>query len=97
MATDNPSDPGHEESPENLAESRHHNHEETAKHAKRCCRPDGPIEVTLAARAPRDTEHAELNSLIRLQVEATSFSVYQAFMDRLVQPPSSEGALGRVG
>ena len=93
MATDNPSDPGHEENPENLAASRHHTHEDTAKHGKRCCRPDGPIEVTLAARAPRDTEHGELNSLIRLQVEATSFSVYQAFMDKLVQPPSSEATL----
>lgn len=54
-----------------------------------------PIEVTLRARPPVDTEHAELNSLIRFQIESTSFKKYQAFMDKLVGPPTpSDGKVG---
>ena len=62
------------------------------------CRPcKGPIEVTLAARAPADTEHAEINTLIRFQVEATGFPIYKAFMDRLVGVPQDGGRPGLEG
>lgn len=73
--------------PEKLAEAQAHTQDDTPRDGKGCCRPcDEPIEVTLSARPPVDTEHAELNTLIRFQIENTGFPVYKAFMDRLVGP-----------
>lgn len=51
-----------------------------------------PIQVMLNARPPVDTEHAELNSIIRFQVVATGFPEYKKFMDNLVGAPTVEGA-----
>jgi hypothetical protein len=61
---------------------------DASKPAARARRRKGPIEVTLRARPTLDTEHGELNSLIRYQLEATSFSAYKLFMDKLTGPDS---------
>lgn len=55
----------------------------------------GPIEVTLSARPPLDTQHGELHSLIRHQLEVTSFVEYKAFMDTLTGPQSPLGGIAR--
>lgn len=72
--------------PEQLEEKKAHTPGERHPHHDDCCIGKGPIEVTLRERAPVDTEHAELNSIIRYQILSTAFPEYQKFMDNLAGP-----------
>ena len=97
MATREPRDTRKPAAPDKLAEAKAHVPEDSprdmrdGRDGRDCCLCDGPIEVTLAARPPVDTPHAELNTLIRFQVESAGFPVYKAYMDRLVGPPQGGG------
>ncbi len=88
--------------PEDVAAAKRHDSDDDARRAHKCCK--GPIPVTIAARAPVDTEYGELNSLIRHQIQANSFAEYQRFMDRLAEgaphlayDPQAVQELGKQG
>ncbi len=93
MATKEPQDgkKPNAETPEELAEAKAHAVQDQTPGHSSCCIGKRPLEVTLRARPSVDTEHAELNSLIRFQIVATSFPEYKKFMDQLVGPPVPPG------
>ena len=94
MATKEPRDGKNPnaETPEELAAAKAHSAHDQPIRRGECCIGKHPVEVTLSAQPTADTEHAELNSLIRFQIIATSFPEYKKFMDKLVGPPVPSGA-----
>ncbi len=81
--------------PEKLAEAKAHTPDNSPRHGQGGCVPcDGPIEVTLSARPPVDTEQAEINTLIRYQTQLTSFNEYKKFMDLLTNTPPNPATAG---
>ena len=85
MATRKDPHKGSAPSPDELAKGTKYPDPAAAASGPQCRLGDGILDVRLARQTPTDAEHVELNTVIRYQLEATSFPVYKKFMDALVE------------